>query len=245
MSHHNNSATSADDEKVKLLTTLSQTDVITPLPLDVAGGVLGSAPFVALAGTFNARDLGLLPGSPIKPGVVYRSGGFFMLGNDEDEKDKLAKELRALGVERIVDLRSVREHEKSPDPVLEGVEGVWERPLEEEAGVEDFLGDFEEGEGEREGAGGGAGGEGGGGGVLFHCTAGRDRTGVMAGILLVVAGAGGEVVELDWMLSRVGTEVAREELLGFAMKGAGVRDLGVEVRERKGFYNLVSLRVGC
>lgn len=76
--------------------------------------------------------------------------------------------------------------------------------------------------------------------LLFHCTAGRDRTGVVAGLLLSLAGVSEEDVEMDWMLSRIGTEMAREQLLGFAMKGAGVKSV-----EEPGFGNLVSLRREC
>ncbi|KAK4195158.1 hypothetical protein QBC40DRAFT_289529 [Triangularia verruculosa] len=49
------------------------------------------------------------------------------------------------------------------------------------------------------------------GGVLFHCNWGRDETGIVAAILLLIAGAGTELVELDWMLSRIGIEAVKAE----------------------------------
>lgn len=80
-------------------------------------------------------------------------------------------------------------------------------------------------------------------------TAGRDRTGVLAGLLETLAGYDAEIVQTDFLLSRIGTEVAREHLLAFAMKysrsaeddddGSGSFD------EVPGFYNLVSLKGAC
>jgi hypothetical protein len=92
-------------------------------------------------------------------------------------------------------------------------------------------------------------------GVVVHCngefgwwgfcwermltgTAGRDRTGVITGVLLGLAGVDPEIIALDFMLSRIGTEPAREQLLAFAMRGTGVKSA-----DEPGFYNLCSLRV--
>lgn len=58
--------------------------------------------------------------------------------------------------------------------------------------------------------------------------------------MLSLAGASADTVVLDFMLSRIGTEPAREQLLAFAMKGAGVDSI-----EAPGFYNLCSLRVSA
>jgi len=71
-------------------------------------------------------------------------------------------------------------------------------------------------------------------------TAGRDRTGVMAGILLTLAGADPNTIALDWTLTRIGSEPAREELIAFALKGSFAEDT-----EAPGFDNLVNLRVSC
>ncbi|KAH8652999.1 hypothetical protein BGZ61DRAFT_594861 [Ilyonectria robusta] len=67
--------------------------------------------------------------------------------------------------------------------------------------------------------------------------AGRDRTGVVAGLLQSLADTAPDDVVLDYMLSRLGTESAREKLGGFAMASLGVSD-----PETPGFWNLVSLR---
>lgn len=67
--------------------------------------------------------------------------------------------------------------------------------------------------------------------------AGRDRTGVLAGLLHHLAGSKPEVGRNDYMLSRIGIEPARDQLLAFAMKTVGITD-----PETPGFYNLVDLR---
>ncbi|KAK3360071.1 protein-tyrosine phosphatase-like protein [Lasiosphaeria hispida] len=236
------------------LLTLALTDVTTPILKDHLLAALSSPPFLHVPGTFNTRDLGLLPtatGRPaaIRPGFVFRSGGFpggaFPDGGDG---------IRALGVKRIFDLRSVQEHAQQPDPEVDGVDLVWLASGEKEAVV--GVGDFVEGEGEkgyvvmyldvlkvyrehitrvlehvrdRPGE-----------GFLFHCTAGRDRTGVVAGLLLALAGADRDTIVLDFLLSRIGTEPAREHLLAFALKGSGAESV-----DTPGFYNLCQLRESC
>jgi len=48
---------------------------------------------------------------------------------------------------------------------------------------------------------------------LFHCTAGKDRTGLIAAILLKLAGVDDEAVSRDYALTRVGREPAREMIM--------------------------------
>ncbi|KAK3985032.1 tyrosine-protein phosphatase [Cladorrhinum sp. PSN332] len=235
------------------LAGLAQTDVTTPIPSSLLAPALSSPPFLTLPGTFNTRDLGLIPGSPIKPGLIYRSGGFFMAGPSlpSEAKTILSDKLK---IKKVFDLRSVREHGQAPDPDFgQGIEGVWEKPDELDAVVE--LSEFVEGLGEngyvsmyadvlkvyhgairkvleavRDGE----------CPILFHCTAGRDRTGVVAGIILTLAGASPEVIALDFMLTRIGYEPAREQLIAFALKGSSA-----ENTEVPGFHNLINLSESC
>ncbi|KAK3945950.1 tyrosine-protein phosphatase [Diplogelasinospora grovesii] len=244
------------------LRTLSSTDVREPIPTPQLVTALQSPPFVYVPGTFNTRDLGSLAhlmagagaGCPprLRAGYVYRSGSLEGLTLDGQAT------LQKLGVKKIFDLRSVAEHEHKPDPEVPGVEVVWQATTELEAVVD--LEDFVEGDGERgyqkmyldvlkvyagvfravlehilrddddKGE----------SGILVHCTAGRDRTGVLSGLLLSLAGTPPDLVELDFMLSRIGTEPAREQLLAFALKGSGAESV-----EAPGFYNLCSLKVQC
>lgn len=67
--------------------------------------------------------------------------------------------------------------------------------------------------------------------------AGRDRTGVVAGLLQTLAGTKQKDVILDYMLSRIGIEPAREKLIHFVKETVGVDDTEVP-----GFWNMVSLR---
>lgn len=70
--------------------------------------------------------------------------------------------------------------------------------------------------------------------------AGRDRTGVVAGLLLTLAGASEELIVFDYMLSRIGIEPAREKLLESLTKGLMNVDINAP-----GFRNLANLRASC
>jgi len=50
-------------------------------------------------------------------------------------------------------------------------------------------------------------------GFLFHCTAGKDRTGIIAAILLKLAGVDDEAIAHDYSLTRVGREPARAMIM--------------------------------
>lgn len=60
---------------------------------------------------------------------------------------------------------------------------------------------------------------------------------MLAGLLQALAGADADAVRFDYMLSRIGTEPARDLLLQYARMGTGVTD-----DNTPGFLNLVSLR---
>ncbi|KKY35187.1 putative tyrosine phosphatase [Diaporthe ampelina] len=263
------------------LLTLAETDVRDSIPAAALMAALQTPPFVVVPGTFNTRDLGLLPsleegqgqgqgqgraaagagaggaagaGGQIRPGFIFRTGGLEALARSADGQAVLRD---TLGVRRIFDLRSREEHARAPDPAVEGVEGVW---LGDGAGAEDSpmlpdLGRFAEGEGEqgyadmymdvlakyagtfrevlasvrdRPGE-----------PILFHCT----------GLLETLAGYDADTVRADFLLSRIGTEVAREHLLLFAtrhIKGVeGGGDGSAAFDEVPGFLNLVSLKAAC
>ena len=157
------------------LLALAERDIEQSIPADELLSVLASAPFVHIPGTFNARDLGLIPcnvdptsSSPsrIRPGFIFRSGSFTLPlpgvkegqggggGNataDEQQRQQQQQQPQQtatilvnsaavlsgqLGVRRIFDLRSVEEHDATPDPHLPGIEVVWIRPDEQNAQVD-------------------------------------------------------------------------------------------------------------
>ncbi|KAF7948476.1 uncharacterized protein EAE97_003887 [Botrytis byssoidea] len=64
-----------------------------------------------------------------------------------------------------------------------------------------------------------------GGNTLFHCTAGKDRTVVVAALILAFFGASEEEIALDYVLTRSGTESHRERLLQGVLKLVGERGL--------------------
>ncbi|KAF1970475.1 hypothetical protein BU23DRAFT_537858 [Bimuria novae-zelandiae CBS 107.79] len=203
------------------LAILTDTDINTPIDPTTLTQALHSPPFIPIPGIINLRDLGLFPSSPIAPGLIYRSGALHNLP---------ASSLQALqadrGIKLILDLRSARERDRSPDPVIEGVQNIW---LESSRAPQDvdlsrfvaqggrerfkemYLDVLEAYEGSvravLEWVRGGK------GAVLVHCTAGKDRTGVLAALLLALAGAPKEVVAYDYALTRIGVAPAREMLV--------------------------------
>ena len=170
----------------------------------------------------NLRDLGGLPvtGGRLRPGL-YRSEQLADLG----AADRAA--FSALGVRRVFDLRTAQERDALPDPLPEGASGVIADVLGEsqdaapaqlaallagQGGAADearIAGLFVEAYRQfvtlpsARAAYGAvfvalAGEE---GPALFHCTAGKDRTGWAAAALLTWCGAARETVLADYLAS--------------------------------------------
>lgn len=158
-------------------------------------------------GCFNARDLG---GLPTKDGGTTRHGAFLRGDTLCELTDDGRRSLLEDGVRTIVDLRSADELEREPNPFA-AIDGVRyeHRPLND-PGVTSrisLIADATEryrvmldGNGERIAAimsviatSPRA--------VLFHCFAGRDRTGIIAAILLRLAGVLDEAIVADYALS--------------------------------------------
>jgi protein-tyrosine phosphatase len=185
------------------------------------------------AALLNARDLGGLPtaagATPF--GVVVRSDGLGRL------TEAGRAELLAYGVRTIVDLRSETEVRAAPSP-LRHHPGYRNLPFIDEAGLElldrsdvaadTYLWQLESQAARvaailRAVAGAPA------GGVLVHCMAGKDRTGMVAALLLSVAGAGRQVVAEDYALSTAGLVPMLEEAL------AAEPDAGRRARLRRAY----------
>ncbi|MFD2034279.1 tyrosine-protein phosphatase [Belliella marina] len=168
----------------------------------------------------NFRELGGLeisPNSKIKDGVIYRSGSFSDL-NTED-----AKTFEKTGIKTIVDFRSEHEIAKEPDHLPENMEIDWVNapigninpekmgkfaevlmsPDFDEAAVEGLMVDVNKGFIDniadfkplfdvlldKEHA------------ILFHCTAGKDRTGLASSLFLHALGADWDTIMEDFLLS--------------------------------------------
>lgn len=161
--------------------------------------------------TQNTRDLG---GYPTASGTVTRS--MSLLRSDvqyaPSEADRAF--LRRAGVITIIDLRTKEETEKKPSGFVHA-EGFsyYHFPIVEGSGIPSSAAEVPQSYMRIAGA------EGmpavfrcmaaARGGVMFNCTAGKDRTGVAAAILLLHAGVPQKVITEDYVLTRV---YARERL---------------------------------
>jgi protein-tyrosine phosphatase len=169
---------------------------------------------------FNARDLGGLPtedGLVVRRGMVFRADGVHRLsGADLDVA-------RALGLRTVIDLRTAGEVDRGRFPEALGVDW-YHLPLIEQMWSEqgfapidgavpflrdrylDMLVDGRSalarivrlvGEGSP---------------TLFHCAAGKDRTGVVAALLLGLLGVPPEVIAEDYHLSAASMQAMTEWL---------------------------------
>ncbi len=154
-----------------------------------------------LEGAYNVRDLG---GYPTSDGGVTRHGVFLrsdrldtITGNDQ-------KKLWDYGVRMVVDLRSEAEQTMNPDALLGFAAEYVCFPMLDQVQSSFFSGDMPEDMGalyvelaetgketmarlyrkmmNAQGC------------VLYHCTAGKDRTGVVTALLLKLAGVADEMV---------------------------------------------------
>ncbi|CAF3445385.1 unnamed protein product [Fusarium graminearum] len=225
---------------------LAATDVRDSIPLEPLAAALSSKPFIPTRSLLNIRDLGAVPGSVIRPGRIFRSGMLDSAASDPEAISWLASNIKT-----VFDLRSKEERAAYPSPKVPGVKFVfceriaaYPQPVPADFTVDDgsaawreqlmavaaaykptiraILQHVRDKPDEP---------------FLFHCTAGRDRTGVVAGLLQTLAGTNQPDVILDYMLSRIGTEPARERLTQFVKATVGVEDTGVP-----GFWNMISLR---
>jgi protein tyrosine/serine phosphatase len=176
-------------------------------------GTDDSTPFDAL---FNFRDLGghvTATGRHVRRGVVYRSDGMHRATLDDLGRIEL------LGITRVVDLRTT--HERTEDgcfddahpsieyshiPIFERLSGVAGARVETVADDDEvpllttyrmMLTDKRDRLVTAIEAVAGAPGP-----VVFHCTAGKDRTGVVAALLLSTVGVSDEVIVDDYGRSR-------------------------------------------
>lgn len=157
-------------------------------------------------GLVNARDLG---GLARADGTATPCGVFFRSENVDQVTPEGWEQLRASGIRTIVDLRQQRESERDTHPRphwlktihvdLDGLEnhefwsGYWENSL---VGTALYFLPHLEAMPERAGAALSAIVTAPEGGVLFHCMGGRDRTGLIALLLLRAAGTEpGDIVD--------------------------------------------------
>jgi len=176
--------------------------------------------FVPLTGTMNTRDLG---GLPLAGGGRTRSGVFYRSDVPMGFKDEDFAELERRGLTTVIDLRQPNELERDPS-CLHGRDGldwhnveVWGHIAKDDGPADEYdivafyraaldhagpafvravelLANSE-------------------GAALFHCTAGKDRTGLLALLVLEVAGVPTETIISDFALTHDRIEPLRQRLL--------------------------------
>jgi protein-tyrosine phosphatase len=158
-------------------------------------------------GCFNARDLGGLPtrsGRTTRHGVFVRGDTLCDLTRDGQ------RSLLDDGVRTIVDLRSAEELERAPNPFadIQGIRYV-HRPLND-PGVAARISEMDDPTDRYRTILDDSGGRIAGivevlatapRAVLFHCYAGRDRTGILSALLLRIAGVPDEAIVADFAIS--------------------------------------------
>jgi len=176
---------------------------------------------IELEGAQNFRDLGGYPtadGGRTRWGRVYRADGLHRL----TEADLLRYD--TLGIGTVFDLRRDDERQRDPDPVASRHVSLVSRAPNEEQGEIEPPQLTEEGErflydvyvgilanaaaelGEILGTIATSDAP-----VLFHCTAGKDRTGVTAALLLEIVGVDRGVILDDYELSALWWKPANED----------------------------------
>ncbi|MET8649186.1 tyrosine-protein phosphatase [Nocardia aurea] len=164
---------------------------------------------LGLTGVQNARDAGgyrTTDGKWVRTGLVYRSGQL----NNATPADLAVLSDRDLRV--VADLRTGFERAAGPDRVPAGVTEHWDDVIGQAppqtlittlTGGDDLYGAFITAPGAneafasvlrdiietRDGA------------VLYHCTAGKDRTGWTSAVLLTILGVDRDTVRQDYLLS--------------------------------------------
>ncbi|WP_350349572.1 tyrosine-protein phosphatase [Agromyces sp. G08B096] len=158
---------------------------------------------IPVPGTFNFRDVGGLPalGGTVRDGVLFRSDGLHRLG------DEGRAALGRLGVGVVIDLRDDNEAQIMPDdldgldvevrrlPVFEGsgasqgaagitLEALYTRIVTQHSGI--VVSAVREIASARDRS------------VVVHCTAGKDRTGVVVALTLLGVGVDRDAVVEDY-----------------------------------------------
>jgi protein-tyrosine phosphatase len=177
-------------------------------------------------------------GQPLRAGVLFRSNELAL--TDED-----AATISALGVTSVFDLRDDHEVEAHPDVAVPGstrthleVKGIPMESVAALATVEeadrvmcevyrgfvlheggrsafaDLLARLARADAPQ----------------LFHCTAGKDRTGWVSALLLHVAGVAGDVILRDYLLTNTVSTVTRDKYLGMVRDHLGPDKVAVYER---------------
>ncbi|KAJ5923364.1 hypothetical protein N7454_008609 [Penicillium verhagenii] len=232
------------------VTDVLNTDIRTPIPESIVSKIISLPPFVIVPGASNFRDLS--HDNELRPGYAYRSGNLSDI--EETGKAILAEDL---GITTIFDLRNQGERERAPSPEINGVETIWmpygARPAT--LNLRDFSQADQSGTGfvkmymgilsaaspiftevfshirdEPNDP------------FIFHCSAGKDRTGVLAALILLLIGRPHDEIIQDYLYTRVGLESVRENLTHALALHAGTDHLSPEA---EGMLELSGVRASA
>ena len=173
--------------------------------------------WIPLEGCVNFRDLGGYrnrQGQTVRWRRLYRSDAL----QDLTEADA-AVVREELNIRLVVDLRNSDEAERDGRGVLAGLDTEYRHiPLLEERGFPPFTGQdvverlsstyqwLVHNSGPRVARAVGAIADANGEGVVFHCSAGKDRTGLLASMILEVLGVDDETIAADYVLTNEAVE---------------------------------------
>jgi protein-tyrosine phosphatase len=168
-----------------------------------------SPKLIPLEGCLNFRDLGGYAGEggTIRCGQIYRADDLSKLSAADIAR------IEELGISIVIDLRSAEELDRAPNPtrgrpgfayhhipLLDGLNSAPGRPPEIQSLPEMYksllpnapaqIGRVFQVLGGREGR-----------ALVFHCTAGKDRTGVIAALILNLCGVADEDIIADYALT--------------------------------------------
>ncbi|EPQ58311.1 hypothetical protein GLOTRDRAFT_72619 [Gloeophyllum trabeum ATCC 11539] len=210
---------------------------------DTLQKTLSAPPFVVVDGVVNIRDFGGHPTA--EPDTRVRSSYLFRSGEPARITETGKEQLKCLGIKKVFDFRSSLEiaNYKAKTPVIEGVEFVSAPVSDDEAydpvglaarvkrfeadettafvalysrilesggpAFEKVLLHFRDHPDES---------------CLIHCTAGKDRTGVFAALVLQLLGVDDEIIVNDYVLTTVGLQPALPMLVARFQKEPIFRD---------------------
>ncbi|KAF5657535.1 tyrosin-phosphatase [Fusarium heterosporum] len=197
-------------------------------------------PFIAVSGLANFRDLGGQPHRiPSRPGYTIKSGLIFRSAEPSRLTEQGISTLQDLKISHVYDLRSRTEIERyatgirewpgaervftpifldkdyGPEAIalrfqnytaegsqgfVEAYRGIWETGTNSINTILSHLAKPEPSP------------------LLIHCTAGKDRTGVICAFILSICGVDDQTIAREYGLTEVGLGDFREELLAAVMK---------------------------
>lgn len=207
---------------------------------------------IGFEGIFNARDLGGLrtkEGDTIVTGCLLRSAN--LSGATETDKNVLCEKYH---IAKVIDLRTGMERSEKPDVVLQDVEylpipifdesiaGIsHEKSLNKEQilaalpkmehlyrqivtdeSCRQRLGEAARGVMEHDFSK---------GSVLWHCTEGKDRCGILSAILLSALGVEREVIMEDYMLTNAVNEIKAERYYQMLLSAGKTEDEAGMIRD--------------